>query len=56
MLVKLLLENLMRYIDGGYNKIRASNLYNTIVIYEIEDKNGKPFTRIDIFTKERTNV
>ena len=50
-MVKLLLQLLVRYIDGDYKRVRESNSRNTIVIYEVTNKFGIGFTRIDIFTK-----
>ena len=52
-MIKLLLTLIVRYIDGGYNRVRATEDDITIVIYKVTNKLGVNFTRIDIFTKER---
>jgi hypothetical protein len=50
-MIKLLLTTLLQYVEKELKRIRASNDNFTIVVYEIVDKQGIPFTRIDIFTK-----
>ena len=42
----------MQHIDSCHNKVKASNGNNTVVVYTIKNKDGVPFTRIDIFTKQ----
>jgi len=51
-MIKLLLKTLVKYIDSGHKKTRDSAGKSTVVIYEIAPKNGKCFTRIDIFTRQ----
>jgi hypothetical protein len=48
-MVKLLLELLRDYIDGGFRRRRASNEDFTIVIYQIINRAKRELTRIDIF-------
>ena len=51
-MIKLLLNLLLKYIDGGYKRIRGSSDEFTVVIYEVLSKEENvPFTRIDIFPK-----
>ena len=50
-MIKLLLQSIVKYIDGGYKKIRASSGKTTVVIYEVKNKDDVIFTRIDIFTR-----
>lgn len=39
-----------------HKRTRNSNEYNTVVVYEIVPKEGLPFTRIDIFSKQAKHV
>ena len=52
-MIKLLLQSLLKYIDNGYKRIRASNKKYTVVIYEVIGKDDIAFTRIDIFTRDK---
>jgi len=42
---------ILKYIDGGFKRLRESSGKFTIVIYEVTNKDNVSFTRIDIFTK-----
>jgi hypothetical protein len=50
-MIKLLLENIVKFIEGGYKRIRSSNDQATVVIYEVKNRDGVIFTRIDIFMR-----
>ena len=51
-MIKLLLENIVKYMEGSSKRVRASDNESTIVIYEVKNKDDVVFTRIDIFTKK----
>ena len=50
-MIKILLKTLMDYIDSGYVKTRSSEGVFTVVCYEVRNKLGEQFTRVDIFTR-----
>jgi uncharacterized protein YifE (UPF0438 family) len=54
-MIKLLLTLIVKFIDEDYKRQRSSDDNFTIVIYQVTNKLGVEFSRIDIFTKENTN-
>jgi len=52
-MIKLLLQSIEKYKNGGYKRVRDSNGKTTIVVYEVKNKDNVSFTRIDIFTREQ---
>ncbi len=50
-MIKFLVETIVKFIDGGYKRVRYTSGKNTVVIYQVLNKQGVSFTRIDIFTK-----
>jgi uncharacterized protein YifE (UPF0438 family) len=54
-MVKLLLTLILKFIDEGYKRQRSTDGTFTIVIYQVINKLGIEFTRIDIFTRGNTN-
>jgi hypothetical protein len=53
--IKLLLTLILKFVEGGHKRQRDSNDTFTIVIYQVLNKLGIEFTRIDIFTKDKAD-